>query len=409
MRPKPPVPVRPVFVNLGARSYTVQVGRGLLEGLGVEVGKKLKSTKVAVITDSNVGPLYADKVLASLQAAGKETTLITVPAGEASKSLGTLETVCQQMASAGLDRKSFVVALGGGVIGDLAGFAASVYQRGIPYVQVPTTVLSQVDSSVGGKTGVNLPEAKNMVGTFHQPVHVIADVDTLDSLPKREWNEGFAEIIKHAAIRDASMFEAIEQIIAGKGDLVALIRRNISIKASVVESDEFEVTGTRAILNFGHTLGHAIESAAGYGVLLHGEAISLGLHAAAWLSSKISGLNSLELERIKSALAAFDLPLRLSDDLTDEDILRRMKMDKKFDQGAIRFVLVKTLGEAFVSKDIHEGHLKQALEELRKGRPAKEEPAAPVIPQATEVETAAPAEVPAPVEDAAASEAPAAE
>lgn len=366
MRPKPPVTVRPVFVNLGARSYTVQVGRGLLDSLGAEVSKKLKSTKVAVITDSNVAPLYAERALASLQAAGKETTLITVAAGEASKSLACLEAVCQEMASAGLDRKSFVVALGGGVIGDLAGFAASVYQRGIPYVQVPTTVLSQVDSSVGGKTGVNLPEAKNMVGTFHQPVHVIADVDTLDSLPKREWNEGFAEIIKHAAIRDASMFDAIEQIIAGKGDLVALIRRNISIKASVVESDEFEVTGTRAILNFGHTLGHAIESAAGYGVLLHGEAISLGLHAAAWLSTKISGLNSIELERIKSVLAAFSLPLKLSDVLSDEDILRRMKMDKKFDQGAIRFVLIKALGEAFVSKDIHEGHLKQALEELRK-------------------------------------------
>lgn len=366
MPPKPAAPIRPVFVNLGPRSYTVQVGSGLLAGLGAEMAKKMMGTKVAVITDSNVGPLYAEQVMESLRQGGKEPTLITVPAGEESKSLSCLETVCGEMVAAGLDRKSFVVALGGGVIGDLGGFAASVYQRGIPYVQVPTTVLSQVDSSVGGKTGVNLKDAKNMVGTFHQPAHVFADVDTLKSLPKREWNEGFAEIIKHAAIRDASMFDVIDQVAQGKGDLVALIRRNIAIKASVVESDEFERTGTRAILNFGHTIGHAIESAAGYGKLLHGEAISMGLNAAAWLASKVSGLTSVELERIRTSLAAFDLPLKLTDDITDEEILRRMKMDKKFDQGAIRFVLIKKLGEAFVSTDVHEGHIKQALEELRR-------------------------------------------
>lgn len=366
MPPKPAAPIRPVFVNLGPRSYTVQVGSGLLAGMGAELAKKLSGTKVAVITDSNVGPLYADQVMQSLSEAGKQPTLITVPAGEASKSLTCLNTVCDQMAAAGLDRKSFVVALGGGVIGDLAGFAASVYQRGIPYAQVPTTVLSQVDSSVGGKTGVNLTDAKNMVGTFHQPAHVFADVDTLKSLPQREWNEGFAEIIKHAAIRDASMFDAIDQVAQGKGDLIGLIRRNISIKASVVESDEFERTGTRAILNFGHTIGHAVEASAGYGKLLHGEAISIGLNAAAWLSTQISSLNSLELDRIRGLLKAFNLPLSLPDDMSDDEILRRMKMDKKFDQGSIRFVLIKKLGEAFVSTDVHEGHIKQALDELRK-------------------------------------------
>jgi len=333
--------------------------------MGAETAKKLPGLKVAVITDSNVGPLYASQVLESLTQAGKRPILITVPAGEESKSLSCAEQVCSEMAAAGLDRKSLVVALGGGVIGDLAGFAASIYQRGIPYVQVPTTVLSQVDSSVGGKTGVNLKDAKNMVGTFHQPAHVFADTDTLKSLPKREWNEGFAEIIKHAAIRDASMFDAIEQVAQGKGDLVGLIRRNISIKASVVESDEFERTGTRAILNFGHTIGHAIEAAAGYGRLLHGEAISMGLNAAAWLASKVSGLTSVELERIRAALVAFELPLKLPEDITDEEILRRMKMDKKFDEGSIRFVLIRKLGDAFVSNDVHEGHIKQALEELR--------------------------------------------
>jgi 3-dehydroquinate synthase len=344
----------------------VQVGRELLAGMGAEISKKLPGVKVAVVTDSNVGPLYGERVMKSLRAAGKQPTLITVPAGESSKSMTWLESICSEMAKAGLDRTSFVVALGGGVIGDLAGFAAASYQRGIPYVQVPTTVLAQVDSSVGGKTGINLPDAKNMVGAFHQPAHVFADVDTLDSLPKREWNEGFAEVIKHAAIKDVTMFDAIEAVAQGKGDLTSLIRRNIAIKASVVESDEFETSGKRALLNLGHTLGHAVEAAAGYGTLLHGEAISIGLNAAVWLSSKISDLTSTELDRVRSALLAFDLPLKLPENMDEEDVLRRVRMDKKFEQGQMRFILLKKLGEAYVSTDVIEGHLKQCLEELRK-------------------------------------------
>lgn len=365
--PPPVQPARPVFVNLGPRSYVVQVGRDLLKSLGEEVNKKLPDrVRCAVVTDSNVGPLYAETVLASLRAAGKQPHLITVPAGESSKSLSWSESVLGEMVRLGLDRKSFLVALGGGVIGDLGGFCAAVYQRGIPYVQVPTTVLSQVDSSVGGKTGVNLPHAKNMVGCFHQPVHVIADLDTLDSLPKREWNEGFAEIIKHAAIRDASMFDAIRNVASGKGDMVALIRRNIAIKAAIVEADEFETIGTRALLNFGHTLGHAIEAAAGYGRLLHGEAISLGLRAAAWLSAQISDLTSDDYERLVSLLKLYDLPTRLPEDMDTEELMRIARTDKKFENGKIRFVLLRKPGEAYVSKDVLEGHLKQALDELRK-------------------------------------------
>ncbi|MFO1483033.1 MAG: 3-dehydroquinate synthase [Verrucomicrobiaceae bacterium] len=365
--PPPVQPARPVFVNLGPRSYVVQVGRDLLKTLGEEVNKKMPDrTKCAVLTDSNVGPLYAEKVMESLRSVGKETHLITVPAGESSKSLTSCETVLGEMVGAGLDRKSFLVALGGGVIGDLGGFCAAIFQRGIPYVQVPTTVLAQVDSSVGGKTGVNLPNAKNMVGAFHQPVHVVADVDTLNSLPNREWNEGFAEIIKHAAIRDVSMFDAIDNIAAGKGDLVTLIRRNISIKAAVVEADEYETIGTRALLNFGHTLGHAIEAAAGYGRLLHGEAISLGLRAAAWLSTQVSDLTAEDYERILGLLKLCDLPIRLPDDLDIEEIMRIARADKKFENGKIRFVLLRKPGEAYVSKDVLEGHLKQALDELRK-------------------------------------------
>ncbi len=360
-----PAPARNVPVNLGPRSYTVRVGSGLLGRMGAELPGKLSGIKVAVVTDSNVGRLYADKVLNSLRSAGKEPVLITVPAGEKSKSLGTMQDVLDEMVRAGLDRKSFVVALGGGVIGDLGGFAASVYQRGIPYVQVPTTVLSQVDSSVGGKTGVNLTDAKNMVGAFHQPAHVIADVDTLATLSTRERNEGFAEIIKHAAIRDAAMLEVIEAVAEGRGDMAELISRNVAIKAGVVEADEFELTGTRAILNFGHTLGHAIEAEAGYGTLLHGEAISIGLRAAAWLSVKLAGLAQADADRLCRVLAAFDLPLKLPEGMTHEALLRRARMDKKYDQGKVRFVLLKRLGEAFVSHDVTEAHLIEAIEQLR--------------------------------------------
>ncbi len=359
--------VQSVPVNLGARSYTVQVGRGLLAGIGQEIATRMEGRKsCAVITDSNVGPLYADAVLQSLRAAGKVAHLITVPAGEASKSLLCAQTVCGEMVRAGLDRKSFVVALGGGVIGDLGGFCASIFQRGIPYVQVPTTVLSQVDSSVGGKTGVNLPDAKNMVGAFHQPVHVVADVDTLNSLHKREWNEGFAEIIKHACIRDASMLEAIKAVAGGAGDMADLIRRNIAIKAAIVEADEFETLGLRALLNFGHTLGHAIEAAAGYGALLHGEAISLGLRAAGWLSVKLAGLPQADCDRLIALLQAFDLPTRLPEGFDTEELLRITRMDKKFETGKIRFVLLPHLGDAFVSQDVTEENLVQALDELRK-------------------------------------------
>ena len=369
----PPPAIRPVFVNLGPRSYVVQVGKGLLATVGEEVNKKLGDrTRCAVITDSNVGPLYAEKVLQSLRDAGKEPHLITVPAGEASKSLLSSETVLSEMARAGLDRKSFVVALGGGVIGDLGGFCAAIYQRGIPYIQIPTTILSQVDSSVGGKTGVNLPAAKNMVGAFHQPALVLADTRTLDTLAKTEWNEGFAEIIKHAAIRDADMFPLIDDVAQGRGDLPTLIRRNIAIKARIVEADEYETKGLRALLNFGHTLGHAIEAAAGYGGYLHGEAISLGLRAAAWLSVEHSTLPVDEALRIEQTLAAFKLPLTLPDDdrFTTDALIQIARSDKKYDQGRIRFVLLRAMGEAFVSHDLNETHLRAAIEYLRIPSPA---------------------------------------
>ncbi|MEQ1749209.1 MAG: 3-dehydroquinate synthase, partial [Prosthecobacter sp.] len=355
-----------VPVNLGPRSYRVDVGSGLLKSLGAVANEKFGiRANCVVITNGTVGPIYAKSVMDSLEAAGKKPVLIQVASGEDSKSMRCAEDICSKMALAGLDRKSFIIALGGGVIGDLAGFCAGVYQRGIPFIQVPTTVLSMVDSSVGGKTGVNLPEAKNMVGVFHQPAHVIADIDTLKTLPKREWNSGFAEIIKHACIRDASMLPLIDQVAAGGGDLAELIRWNIVIKAAVVEEDEFETLGVRALLNFGHTLGHAIEASAGYGALLHGEAISLGLRAAALLSVKLSTLSAADAERIVELLRCFDLPVQLSANFESDELLRIARMDKKFEHGKIRFVLLSALGSAHVSHDVTEEHLLEVIALMR--------------------------------------------
>ena len=255
------------------------------------------------------------------------------------------------MADARLDRHGFLVALGGGVVGDLAGFVASVYYRGIPFVQVPTTVVAQVDSSVGGKTGVNLAAGKNLVGAFYPPSLVVADVETLGTLPAREFNEGVAEAIKHAVIRDGALLGHLERL--DRRDLPALtavIRRNLEIKAEIVARDEFETGGERALLNFGHTVGHAVEQAAGYGRLLHGEAVSLGMVAAARLSMRKAGLPRDQFREILRALRHFDLPTALPAGLSVEAALASMGRDKKFRAGEIRFVLTPRLGEAFLSE-----------------------------------------------------------
>jgi len=360
-----------VPVHLSERSYSVHVGPGLLDVAGVAVRRVLPEARAcAVVTDSTVGPLYAENVVVSLEAAGFRPTLVTVPAGEASKSMACAEEVCRQMIRAGLDRSSFLVALGGGVIGDLAGFAAAIFFRGIPYVQMPTTVVSLVDSSVGGKTGVNTPEGKNLLGCFHQPRLVLADVDTLATLPPREYNEGFAEIIKHAAIRDAGMLPLIRDVHAddprGRSSALAgLVARNVAIKAAIVSADEHETIGLRALLNFGHTIGHGIEASAGYGQLLHGEAISLGLIAALRLSEEVAGLDPAASEHVIGLLRLYDLPLRLPVAITTADVLEKLARDKKFKAGAIRFVLLRALGDAFISREVTVAHLGAAIEALR--------------------------------------------
>lgn len=358
-------PTYNVHVNLAERSYDILIGQDLLASTGKLAAELLKRKRCAVVTDSNVGPLYAQQVLDSLKQSGIEATLITVPAGETSKSMSAVEGICREMLRAGLDRKAFLIALGGGVIGDLAGFAASIFLRGIPFIQAPTTLLSQVDSSVGGKTGVNTPEGKNLLGTFAQPALVLADLDTLETLPQRVYHEGFAEIIKHAAIRDASMFEAITAVADGQGSLTDLVKRNVEIKARIVEQDEHETTGERALLNFGHTIGHAIEASAGYGELFHGEAISLGMVAAARLSSDLAGLPPAAVSQLTDLFKRFELPTQLPEKINTEVILDHMKHDKKFSEGKIRFVLLRVLGDAFVSPDVTTDQITNAIKGLR--------------------------------------------
>jgi 3-dehydroquinate synthase len=360
-----------VPVHLSERSYSVLVGSDLMDRVGEQVRRVLPEARVcAVVTDSTVGPLYGERVLASLRRSGFEPVLITVAAGEPSKSMVCVEDVCRHMIRAGMDRTSFLVALGGGVVGDLAGFAASIFFRGIPYVQIPTTVVSVVDSSVGGKTGVNTPEGKNLLGCFHQPRLVLADVDTLGTLPRREYNEGFAEIIKHAAIRDEAMMESIERLPGEEAGgrtaaLVALVARNVAIKAAIVAADEHETVGLRALLNFGHTIGHGIEASAGYGQLLHGEAISLGLVAALRISEEVAGLDAGASEKVIALLRRYELPLRLPTSITTADVMAKLSRDKKFMAGAVRFVVLRGLGDAVVSRDVTMARMEAAVDGLR--------------------------------------------
>lgn len=358
--------VHHVDVDLADRSYSVLVEEGLLAKAGEFIAQAGLAGKAAVISDETVAALHAEKLMTALREAGFAPTIHTLPAGEASKSLAQAQALCSSLAAAGHDRKSFVIALGGGVVGDLAGFVASIFYRGIPFVQIPTTIVSLVDSSVGGKTGVNIAEGKNLVGAFHQPRLVLVDPLTLQTLPPREYYEGFAEAIKHAAIRDAAMLDDLNQLDPSTRHVPAdLIARNIAIKARVVEVDEHETRGVRALLNFGHTIGHGIEASLPYGEMLHGEAISLGMRAALFLSQSHAGLSSQEAEQILALLAKFHLPLVLPADITTDTVMEKLSRDKKFAAGAIRFVLLDRAGSAFVSDQVTADDLRAAIEHIR--------------------------------------------
>src|SRR6202048_1794348 len=341
---------RRVTVSLPNGFYDVVIGAGSLEQVGELLRQIGLNRPVAVVTDERVERIYGDKLIGALAASGFSTSLHIVSGGEPAKSFATAEEVCASLARAGVDRSSLILALGGGVLGDLAGFVASIFARGVPYVQVPTTVMAQVDSSVGGKTAINLTAGKNLVGSFHQPSLVLADTGTLETLPEQVKNEGFAEVIKYGVIEQPDLLDTLAQ--PSLSDLDPLIADCVSIKARIVAKDERENSGERALLNFGHTIGHGIEAVAGYGTMLHGEAISLGMRAALWLSTQKAGLPQSDYLRIVSLLKQFGLPTVLPNHFSTEAIIEKVFIDKKFVRGEIRFVLASGLGVAFVSDKI---------------------------------------------------------
>ena len=345
--------------------YWALVGSGLIRQLGKQARKHLSGQTCAIISDTNVAPLFAGRAKRSLTSAGFKPTLITIPAGERSKTLKQTGAICDQMIAAGLDRQSFVIGLGGGVIGDISGFVAAIYHRGIPHVQIPTTLLAMVDSSIGGKTAVNTGDGKNLLGVLHHPSLVIDDLDVLKTLPRRQLNQGFAEIIKHAIIADAKMFGMLQDWKATEAPaLKQLVLRNVKIKSKIVAKDEHDLTGERALLNFGHTVGHAIERAGNYRKFLHGEALSLGIVAACAVSIKRAGLPPRRRDAVIDVLRRFDLPTCLPKHFPRNKIVSAVKFDKKFQSGKIRFVVTPRIGAAYLATDVTLNDIREAVAAL---------------------------------------------
>ena len=361
--------MRSVKVSLGTRSYDIKIAAGLLADLGSDCASLKLGQKCAVITDTNVAARYAKPVLTSLKRAGFAPVLITVPAGETAKRLKQVESCFNQLATHRLERNSFIVALGGGVVGDLAGFVAASYLRGIPFVQVPTTLLAQVDSSVGGKTGVNLAAGKNLVGAFYQPRLVLCDLATFRTLPEREFRAGLAEVIKYGIIYDAELFVRLERDMTkilrrDAASLAHIVARSCKIKADVVSQDETE-SGLRAILNFGHTIGHAIEAITAYGRYLHGEAISIGQVAAAHMSAELTGLSAADARRIRALFVAAGLPVSIKLSAAKRTkLLAAMSLDKKVSAGEIKFVLAERVGKVICGQRVPAAVVHRALDAI---------------------------------------------
>lgn len=350
-------------VDLGERSYEVVIGAGLLGELGPRCRRLGLGPKALVITNETVGPLYGETVVQSLREAGFEVHYTAIPDGEAYKSLETAAALYGACIDARLDRRSWLVALGGGVVGDIAGFVAATYMRGIDFVQVPTTLLAQVDSSVGGKTGVNHPRGKNLIGAFHQPRLVVADVATLATLGAREYRAGLAEVVKAGLIRDAAFFAFLEENRRALLDrepaaVSEAVRRSVAIKAAVVQADEREA-GERAILNFGHTVGHALEAATGYGRWLHGEAVAIGMAVEARLSVSLGLLEEEALARIEALLEGLGLPAS-PEPVPYSAVRRAMDLDKKAVGGTLRFALLDGIGSARLVAGVSEDALAAA-------------------------------------------------
>lgn len=344
-------------VNLGERSYPIVIGRGLLDG-NFDLSGYLGSADCLVVSNETVAPLYLERLLADLN--GCNVSSFCIPDGESFKTVATLESILDQLVASGANRDTTLIALGGGVVGDITGFAAACYMRGVAFLQVPTTLLAQVDSSVGGKTGVNHEKGKNLIGAFHQPELVLIDTDTLQTLPPREFSAGLAEVIKYGATCDPTFLAWLESNMQSLLDkdpdaLAHAIRRSCELKAAVVAEDERE-SGRRAILNFGHTFGHAIENSVGYGEWLHGEAVAAGMVMAA----RLSDIDTAQVARLTEIIAAAGLPTE-PPPIAAGRWLETMGMDKKVQNKRLRFVLLTAIGEAHVTSDYDESRLRALL------------------------------------------------
>lgn len=350
-----------IDINLGERGYPILIGEGMLDTAGDYLGSLLPRKRTAIVTDENVADLHLQRLLDSLEKAGIEAEPIVLPAGEASKSFPHLEWLCEQLLELGIERKDAIIAFGGGVIGDLVGFAAAILRRGCPFVQIPTTLLSQVDSSVGGKTGINTPQGKNLIGAFHQPKLVLIDTGVIDTLPDRELLAGYAEVVKYGLIDDAEFFAWLEEngedVLADDQTKRAhAIATSCRAKARVVEQDEFETKGLRALLNLGHTFGHALEAEKGYGgELLHGEGVALGMVLAFELSVDMGLCPAEDLERVRRHLDSVGLPTTLKQvglDGMGERLVAHMAQDKKMDAGRLTFVLARGIGKSYLEREV---------------------------------------------------------
>ncbi len=358
-----------VQVGMGDRSYEIRIGRELLERLGEETEDLLSEGAPAiVVTNDHLADLYGAKGIDAIASTGAECHLCVVPDGEAHKTMKTLNQILDFLVERKCPRQTMLYAVGGGVIGDMAGFAAAIYLRGISYVQVPTSSLAMADASVGGKTAVDHPLGKNLIGAFHQPVRVIMDLATLDTQPEKAYRAGLAEIIKHGVIRDAELFEVLEKEIEPLANrdpalLAPIIRRNCEIKAAVVEADEREA-GLRAILNFGHTLGHGVENLCFESGMLHGEAVSIGMVGTSMIACKMGLWSEEEHQRLKALLQAAELPIAIPQIDTD-DLKDRMLRDKKVFGKKLRFVLPLRIGEVAIRDDVPESILLSIIEEMK--------------------------------------------